>query len=435
MFWFWTAPLGWLTVLALALFTPAFLRRPLAGLLPALTLGAALLAQAPLERLLLGALWTLYALKGSILLGWPSSRIRAMSPLGLGLYLSFWPGMDPRPMERRNPEVSLPARWFIQGWITMVVGAVLLLSLPLWLKSPWLALVAILTSVHLGYSDVLSALVRWAGFPVHRLFTNPLASRGLRDFWSLRWNRPFVEMNRVLFLPILQKWMVGRKALLGAFVISGVLHELAISLPAGRGWGGPLLYFLLQALGMHLESKGKRGRLWTWSWILLPLPLLFHSAFHQALILPLLDWLAGLSWLSSPEQCLSTLLWLAGWGHFLVLGASFQVPHRLGWHEELSRLRPLNRKLLWVYGGFIVGMITSFGFLLLRLHPLILAGETGALHVVGLVAVFWTARLVVDGLVFEHSDWPQGADMVVGHTLLTSLFIFLATTCWLCLLR
>lgn len=431
--WFWTAPLGWLAVWVLVRGTPQVLRLPLAVVLPALTLGGALAAQTPLERLLLGALWTLYALKGSILLKWSAQRVQEMSPLGLALYLSFWPGMDPAPLERRNVEVTLPGPWFIQGWITMIAGAVSFLSLPLFYKSNWLALVCILTAVHLGYSDVLTALVRWAGFPVHRLFTNPLASRSLRDFWSHRWNRPFVEMNRVLFLPLLEHFVERRAAVMGAFVISGILHELAISLPAARGWGGPLLYFLIQGLGMLLEGKGKRGRLWTWAWIFLPIPLLFHGAFREALITPLLDWLSGLFWLSSPRHCLSAMLWLAGWGHFLVLCASFQVPHRLGWYEELPRLRPLNRKLLWVYGGFIVGMITSFGVLLLRLHPLILARETGALHLVGFAAVFWTARLVVDAIVFEHSDWPEGPEMVVGHTMLTSLFIFLAGTCWLCL--
>ena len=434
MFWLCTVPLGWLVVLLLTLTTPPFLRVPLAWLLPALTLGGAVLADTPLDRLVLGALWTLYALKGSVLLSQTAQRVKSMSPLGLGLYLSLWPGMDPAPLEKRESEVTLPGDWFIQGWITMIAGAVGLLCLPLFYQSSWLALACVLTAVHLGYSDVLSALVRWAGFPVQRLFTNPLASRSLRDFWSRRWNRPIVEMNRVLFMPLLESFLERRAAVMGAFIISGLLHELAISLPANRGWGGPLTYFLIQGLGMLIEGKGQRGRLWTWAWVFLPLPLLFHASFREALMTPLLFWLSGLDWLSSPRQCLGAMLWLAGWGHFLVLCASFQVPHRLGWYEELPRLRPLNRKLLWVYGGFIVGIITSFGVLLLRLQPLILARETGAMHVVGLVAFFWTARLVVDAIVFEHSDWPEGPEMVVGHTMLTSLFLFLAGTCWLCLL-
>ena len=41
-------------------------------------------------------------------------------------------------------------------------------------------------------------------------------------------------------------------------------------------------------------------------------------------------------------------LWLAGAGHFVILTASFQVPYRLRWKEDLKQLMPLNRKLLWV---------------------------------------------------------------------------------------
>ena len=41
---------------------------------------------------------------------------------------------------------------------------------------------------------------------------------------------------------------------------------------------------------------------------------------------------------------------------------------------------------------------------------------------------------MVDAIVFEHSDWPEGPEFTIGHTLLTSLFIYLATTCWLVVL-
>ena len=54
-------------------------------------------------------------------------------------------------------------------------------------------------------------------------------------------------------------------------------------------------------------------------------------------------------------------LWLAGAGHFCILFASFQVPTRLDWKNDLAKLHPLNRKLLWVYGGFTVFTIIAFG--------------------------------------------------------------------------
>lgn len=411
--------------------------RPWVGpMLPLLVVAWAVrYADTPSLKLLASSLWLLWALKGWIVLRHP--RAEVLQWKGLALYASVWPGMDPLPLVKRSREVDPSTGWFVQGWVTMVVGAVLGLAVAMLAPgSGWLGLLAIITTCHLGYADVLSCLVRLARFPVARLFDNPLLATSLRDFWSRRWNRPFVEMNRVLFLAPLQRMLGRRGGFLGAFLLSGVLHDFAISFPAGGGWGLPSLYFLLHGLAMMLERRlGSArwpawfGRLWTWGWLLLPLPLLFHSAFRAALVVPLFTWVHSVL----PANPLFWLLTLAGYAHFLVLAASFQVPHRLGWHVELQRIRPLNRKLLWVYGGFIVGMIVSLGVLVLRLRPEILAGDRAALHVVGLTAVWWTARIVVDALVFEHSDWPEGPEFVLGHTMLTTLFVFLASTMWLTL--
>jgi hypothetical protein len=61
-------------------------------------------------------------------------------------------------------------------------------------------------------------------------------------------------------------------------------------------------------------------------------------------------------------------LWFVGAGHFVILFASFQVPYRLGWKQDLQQLMPFNRKLLWVQSGFTVLMIIAFGILTLVLH-------------------------------------------------------------------
>jgi len=57
----------------------------------------------------------------------------------------------------------------------------------------------------------------------------------------------------------------------------------------------------------------------------------------------------------------SLALWLAGIGHFCVLIASFQVPTRLHWKEDLRKLTSFNRKLMWVHGAFAVLTIIAFG--------------------------------------------------------------------------
>ena len=127
---------------------------------------------------------------------------------------------------------------------------------------------------------------------------------------------------------------------------------------------------------------------------------------------------------------LSLALWLAGMGHFCILFASFQVPSRLGWKRDLSKLTPFNRKLMWVYGGTTLQTIIAFGIMTLFLHNQFLSGERGACTLAAFIAIFWTTRILVDFFYFEHSDWPQGTQFVIGHILLTALFVVLASTYW-----
>lgn len=128
------------------------------------------------------------------------------------------------------------------------------------------------------------------------------------------------------------------------------------------------------------------------------------------------------------RQVLNTALWLAGAGHFLVLVAGSQVPARLHWREELARLHPFNRKLLWTYWAFTGGTIAAFGALTLILHEEMLRGDRAALALAGVIALFWLARIIVDATYFSHKDWPAGPLFVAGHVLLTLLFSFLAAT-------
>jgi len=128
------------------------------------------------------------------------------------------------------------------------------------------------------------------------------------------------------------------------------------------------------------------------------------------------------------EEWLSLALWIAAAGHFLVLGASFQVPHRLGWKEDLAKLTPFNRKLMWVHGGFTVYTIIAFGVLSLVLHAEIMRGNRAALALAFFIGFYWMLRIVVDFAYYSHRDWPSGAAFRVGHVLLTALFVFLSGT-------
>ena len=121
-------------------------------------------------------------------------------------------------------------------------------------------------------------------------------------------------------------------------------------------------------------------------------------------------------------------LWLSGIGHFVILCASFQVPYRLDWKHDLAKLMPFNRKLLWVQGSFTVLTIMAFGVLTLTLHNELLRGDRAALALATFIGIYWTSRILVDAFYFSHHDWPQGPLFVVGHVLLTTLFVCLAVT-------
>ena len=115
------------------------------------------------------------------------------------------------------------------------------------------------------------------------------------------------------------------------------------------------------------------------------------------------------------EKWISLALWLAGAGHFAVLIASFQVPYRLRWKEDLAKLTSLNRKLMWVHGGFTVYTILSFGVLTLLSHDEILRGQRAGLALAAFIGLYWLLRVVVDFTYYEHADWPQWIAFVVGH--------------------
>lgn len=130
------------------------------------------------------------------------------------------------------------------------------------------------------------------------------------------------------------------------------------------------------------------------------------------------------------ERLFDLDLWLAGAGHFVILIASFQVPSRLRWKQDLAQLMPFNRKLLWVQSSFTVLTIIAFGTLTLVLHQELLRGDRATLGLACFIGTYWTVRIGVDAFYFSHEDWPEGRQFVIGHILLTCLFTALAGSYW-----
>jgi hypothetical protein len=217
----------------------------------------------------------------------------------LGFVLT-WPGMNPTLFAERRPGFPGAARLIRRGVIELAAGVALIaLARWAWLTVHDLVLTTALLLVglslvgHFGLFGISAGLWRSRGVPCSAPFEAPLKAESLSDFWAHRWNRPFSELvQRTIYRPVAA--LAGRPAATGAgFLLSGLLHELAISVPARAGYGRPLAYFALQGVLVLLEKRlptatGWRGRLRTTLAFALPVPLLLIPAFLRAAIWPLI---------------------------------------------------------------------------------------------------------------------------------------------------
>ena len=77
--------------------------------------------------------------------------------------------------------------------------------------------------------------------------------------------------------------------------------------------------------------------------------------------------------------------------------------------------------MLWIISFSLIDLLNTEG--LLQIHP-------SSFVIALLIAIFWTARVIVDFGYFKHADWPEGDEYVIGHTCLTALFVCLALAHW-----
>ncbi|MEJ3658122.1 hypothetical protein WEH80_34690 [Actinomycetes bacterium KLBMP 9759] len=120
-------------------------------------------------------------------------------------------------------------------------------------------------------------------------------------------------------------------------------------------------------------------------------------------------------------------LGLAVIGHAALLTVSVNVPRQLRWRTELAALSPVNRKLMWIYGGYVVFTYLAFAVLTLVLHDELLDGDRAAVALAIFIGLYWLVRLAIDPWM-GRSAWPEGRVFLVAHVLLDLLFAFFACT-------
>ena len=219
-----------------------------------------------------------------------------------------WIGMDAAPFRRDGGRVKRAGRPFSMGaaLFNMVLGVVLLWEVARCFSNPlaagWIGMVGLVFVLHFGVFGLLAAVWRALGVEVTPIMRCPMAATSLAEFWGRRWNLAFRDLaHRLVFTPVSHRW--GHKAALWvSFGISGLVHELVISVPASAGYGLPTAYFLLQALGMSLEHGADRsvrapflGWLRTHAFTVLPAFILFHPPFVERVMVPFFHVIGALS--------------------------------------------------------------------------------------------------------------------------------------------
>jgi Membrane bound O-acyl transferase family len=221
-----------------------------------------------------------------------------------------WFGMNPRPFTS-FPAAPLPGYGsYIKKGVSRIIFGMILIQIANYILSQvpgnqyhfivhLLYLVALSLILHFGMLNISTGMLRRMGINVTGLFKDPIKSKSLQEFWSKRWNIAFVELTTIAVLRPLKIKYGPKIAFWSSYFFSGLLHELAISLPVNAGFGKPFAYFIIQAiLIMVVEKhivKTNRGnfiqKLWLLSCLFLPIFLLFHRQFIQGVVIPLINYL------------------------------------------------------------------------------------------------------------------------------------------------
>jgi predicted DCC family thiol-disulfide oxidoreductase YuxK len=237
-------------------------------------------------------------------LGNASHRAGRVFPFRSAAYLFAWPGMDaarflspdltPRCSRSEiTKSASLAA-------IRILLGTLLIFAVARRVTEPllagWIGMVGMILILHFGVFEFFS--IGWRALRVDAapIMNRPLRSTSVSEFWGRRWNAAFNDLAaRLVFRPVARHTTLVAATLI-AFAVSGLIHELVISLPAGAGFGLPTAYFLVQGLGVLAERSpaGKRLHLstgivgWVFTIIVVASPAfwLFHPPFVRQVIIP-----------------------------------------------------------------------------------------------------------------------------------------------------
>jgi alginate O-acetyltransferase complex protein AlgI len=251
----------------------------------------------------------MWLLSGAVFLGckWLTlRRVATVHPLRANLaYFFAWPGMEADAfLAGAANERPRSGQWVRAGLVTVVGGVFFWLAIHmspgdnLYFKG-WLGMVGVVMTLHFGLFHLMALSWQAVGRDAKPLMRAPLLAVSLADFWGRRWNTAFNALAYGLVFRKLARPCGAAWATLAVFLVSGMVHDAVISLPARGGYGLPTGYFLLQGVGVLFErsetgravglGNGWRGRAFAWLMAAVPAFWLFHPPFILNVIIPMLD--------------------------------------------------------------------------------------------------------------------------------------------------
>jgi len=96
------------------------------------------------------------------------------------------------------------------------------------------------------------------------------------------------------------------------------------------------------------------------------------------------------------------------------------------WYNDIKKLKPLNQEIAKTYGRYIQGLNFSFGLISILLVNELKNGTGLAIAITGLIAAYWTGKVITQFAYYPMYQIPNRLILKVGEVLMNTLFITFA---------
>jgi alginate O-acetyltransferase complex protein AlgI len=236
-------------------------------------------------------------------LTWRRVDRSGVQPIRSLAYLFAWPGMDAHGFLRKTADQRVGTADWVFAALKTLLGATVFWAAATseWTTAPWacawIGMWGAILFLHFGVFQLAALGYRSTGIEAASMMRRPLFATSLADFWGNRWNTAFNKLSHDLTFRPLARRFGGEWAAFLVFIVSGLVHDLVISLSAHGGYGLPTFYFAVQGAAVLFERsrlgsaiglrRGWRGRAYMLAVTAMPAFWLFHPLFINNIIVPM----------------------------------------------------------------------------------------------------------------------------------------------------